>query len=224
MVAHMDHKIGGIVAKLEQLGIRENTFILFTSDNGGAYEADVGGLKGGKTDLHEGGIRVPMIASWLGQIPAGTTSNILGHTNDILPTFCAAAGVELPAETQIDGLSLLPILTGEKTTRDRGTVFWQVDLYRHLQRHYPKPEPFATEVARRGRWKLLAMDGKPVELFDLESDPREETNLLEKQPSVAAELESELRGFLAAPCPGPAILCNPYGWWDRQVGPPKWGI
>jgi len=199
MVAHMDHKIGQIVAKLEELGIRDNTFVLFTSDNGGAYEADVGPFKGGKTDLHEGGIRVPMIASWPGKIPVGAASAALGHTNDILPTFCAAAGVEVPAEAQVDGLSLLPILTGEKTTLKRDTVFWQLDLYRHLQRHYPKPKPFATEVARRGRWKLLALDGKPVELFDVESDPAETTNLLEKEAEIAAELESELRQFLAAP-------------------------
>jgi N-acetylgalactosamine-6-sulfatase len=198
MVAHMDHKIGRILAKLEELGIRDSTFILFTSDNGGAYEADVGPFKGGKTDLHEGGIRVPMIASWPGRIPAGTTSHVLGHTNDILPTFCAAAGVEVPGEARVDGRSLLPVLTGKTTGLDRGTVFWQLDLYRHLQRHYPKPKPFATEVARRGRWKLLALDGKPVELFDVESDPTETTNLLKTQPGIAAELESELRKFLAA--------------------------
>ena len=199
MVAHMDHKIGRIVAKLEELGVRDNTLILFTSDNGGAYEADVGPFKGGKTDLHEGGIRVPMIASWPDRIPPGTTSNVLGHTNDILPTFCAAAGVEVPADARVDGINLLPILTGEGTTMARGTVFWQLDLYRHLQRHYPKPKPFATEVARRGRWKLLALGGKPVELFDLECDPTETTNLLGNQPEVAGELAAELRRFFAAP-------------------------
>ena len=71
MVAHMDHKIGLIVRNLEELGIRDNTVILFTSDNGGAYEADIGPFKGGKTDLHEGGIRVPMIASWPGRDSCG---------------------------------------------------------------------------------------------------------------------------------------------------------
>jgi len=198
-VAHMDHKVGRILAKLDELGLRDDTLVLFTSDNGGAYEADVGPFKGGKTDLHEGGIRVPMIASWPGRIPAGTTSRVLAHTNDVLPTFCAAAGVNLPADARVDGLSLLPILTGKRTTLDRGTLFWQLDLYRHLQRHYPKPKPYATEVARRGRWKLLAFDGRPVELFDVESDPGETTNLLDQRPQVAAELESELQAFLAAP-------------------------
>ena len=140
-----------------------------------------------------------MIASWPDRIPPGTTSNVLGHTNDILPTFCAAAGVEVPADARVDGINLLPILTGEGTTMARGTVFWQLDLYRHLQRHYPKPKPFATEVARRGRWKLLALGGKPVELFDLECDPTETTNLLGNQPEVAGELAAELRRFFAAP-------------------------
>jgi len=199
MVAHMDHKIGQIVAKLDELGIRDNTFVLFTSDNGGAWEADVGPLKGGKTDLHEGGIREPMIASWPGTIPAGTTSNVVGHTNDILPTFCAAANVKVPAEAKVEGINLLPVLTGKQTTLEPRTVFWQLDHYRRLQRHYPKPKPYSTAVVRRGPWKLLAKGAQPVELFNVESDPRETTNLLEKKPKLVAELQSELRAFLAAP-------------------------
>ena len=199
MVSQMDHKIGLIVAKLEELRIRDRTFILFTSDNGGAYQADVGPFKGGKTDLHEGGIRVPMIASWPGIIPAGTVSDTLGHTNDILPTFLAAAGAAIPAEVQLDGLNLLPHLTEIKPITNRGTVFWQMDLYNHLQRQYPKPKPYATEVARRGRWKLLARDGKPVELVDIQADPYETVNLLGRQPHIEAELTDQLKAFLAAP-------------------------
>ncbi|MSU49357.1 MAG: hypothetical protein EXS37_09775 [Opitutus sp.] len=87
MVAHLDAVIGALLAKLEALGIRDNTLIVFTSDNGGAYEADVGPLKGGKTDPHEGGIRVPMIVSWRGKIPAGKTSTALAGSVDLLPTL-----------------------------------------------------------------------------------------------------------------------------------------
>lgn len=78
-------------------------------------------------------------------------------------------------------------------------MFWQVDLYRHLQRHYPKPKPYATEVARRGKRKLLANNGKPVELFDIESDSREANNLLLEKPDVADQLSEELQAWLSEP-------------------------
>jgi N-acetylgalactosamine-6-sulfatase len=167
------------------------------SDNGGAYEADVGGFKGGKTDLHEGGIRVPMVVNWPGKIAAGTSSDMLGHTNDVLPTLCAAAGVAVPASAKVDGVDLLPHMTGRTTRIERGTVFWQMDLYKHLQRHYPKPKPYSTEVARRGRWKLLALEGKPQELFDIEADPFERNNLLDQHPEIVRELTAQLEKWLA---------------------------
>ncbi|MDZ7636865.1 MAG: sulfatase-like hydrolase/transferase [Bryobacterales bacterium] len=84
MVSCLDAQVGRVLAKLDELGIRENTLVLFSSDNGGAYEADIGPYKGGKTDLHEGGLRVPMIASWPGRIPAGTTLPAFGHHTDLL--------------------------------------------------------------------------------------------------------------------------------------------
>jgi N-acetylgalactosamine-6-sulfatase len=197
MVARLDYQIGRTVTKLDELKIRDNTFILFTSDNGGAYEADIGPFKGGKTDRHEGGIRVPMIATWPARIRAGTKSDALAHTNDILPTFCAAAGVPLPAGAKCDGLNLLPHMTEDLAPPSRGTVFWQMDLYKRLQRHYPKPRPSSTEVARRGKWKLLARDGQPTELFDLEADPLEKTNRIEKHPDIVSRLQKELTAWLA---------------------------
>jgi arylsulfatase A-like enzyme len=199
MMAHMDAKIGALLATLDELGIRDNTLVLFASDNGGAYEADNGPLKAGKTDLHEGGIRVPMIASWPGKIPAGRTSAAIAGTIDLLPTFCAAAGVAVPLTARVDGINLLPHLTDARNISDRGAMLWQLDLYRHLQRHSAKPEPFATEVACRGRWKLLTRGGQPVELFDLEADLGETKNLLVQHPQVAADLAAEIRRFLASP-------------------------
>ncbi len=199
MVSHMDAKVGQLVAKLDELGIAEDTLILFTSDNGPAYEGHPGPWKGGKTDLHEGGIRVPMIACWPGRIPAGTETGALGHTNDLLPTFCAAAGVTPPSDLELDGLNLLPHLTENAPPPERGTVFWQMDLYKGFQRHEAKPKPYATEIARKGRWKLLAKDGIPVELIDLDANPGETVNLLEKQPAIVEELAAELHAWLAAP-------------------------
>lgn len=199
MMYHMDTKVGQILTKLEELGIADNTLVVFTSDNGAAYEGFIGNLKGGKTDLHEGGIRVPMVARWPNAIPAGITSRAFGHTNDLLPTFCEAAGIDVPGIVQVDGKSLLPHLKGGKplSAEERGTVFWQLNLYKNLQRHYPKPEPFATEVVRRGKWKLLAMDGEPVELFDIHADPNELNNVMAEHPDIAEELTAELSEWLA---------------------------
>src|SRR5262249_39656457 len=83
MVAHMDHQVGRILKVLDELGLADRTLVLFSSDNGGAYEANIGDLKGGKTDLHEGGLRVPFVARWPGHIPAGTESSALGHATDL---------------------------------------------------------------------------------------------------------------------------------------------
>jgi N-acetylgalactosamine-6-sulfatase len=199
MVARMDYQVGRILDVLDELGLARDTLVLFTSDNGGAYEANIGDLKGGKTDLHEGGLRVPFLARWPGRVAAGAESHALGHATDILPTVCAAAGVPLPDGEPVDGRDLLPVLTGRADPVDRGTLFWQIDLTPNMQRHEPKPKPYATEAARRGRWKLLAFNGKPVELFDLESDPREQHNRLTDEPEVAEALRRELADWLAAP-------------------------
>ena len=199
MVSHMDAKVGQLMAALEELGIADNTLVLFTSDNGPAWEGHPGPWKGGKTDLHEGGIRVPAIAHWPGHIPAGKETAALGHTNDVLPTFCAAAGVSLPENLAPDGIDLLPHLTRDSPPAQRDTVFWQMDVYKGFQRHSPRPQPHATEIARRGRWKLLARDGTPVELIDLESDPGETKNVLAEHPAVVEELGVALRDWLAAP-------------------------
>lgn len=201
MVQHMDAKVGQILDKLDELGIADDTLVLFTSDNGAAFEGFIGDLKGGKTDLHDGGLRVPMLVRWPMAIPAGQTSNAFGHSNDLLPTFCEAAGVELPSNLPLDGLSLLPHMKGESPPSDeaRGTVFWQLDLYKSIQRHYAKPKPYATEVAKRGKWKLLALDGKPVELFDVESDPNEERNVIKDHPDLVASLTAQLDEWLSAP-------------------------
>lgn len=199
MVVRMDYQVGRILRTLDDLGIADNTLVLFVSDNGGAYEANIGPLKGGKTDLHEGGIRVPFIARWPRRIKPGMESRELGHTNDLLPTCCAVAGTPLPDDHQCDGLNLLPLLTGRADRLERGMMFWRVKLYKHLQRHYPKPKPYATEVARRGRWKLLAFNGEPVELIDMEADLVEQRNLLEERPDVAQSLHRELTTWLDEP-------------------------
>ena len=85
------------------------------------------------------------------------------------------------------------------TAEERGTVFWQLDLYRNMQRREPKPKPYATEIAMRGRWKMLALNGEPVELFDIEADPNERDNVLEEQSELVASMAAELNDWLNEP-------------------------
>lgn len=110
MMQHMDAKVGQILESLDELKIADNTLVLFASDNGAAFEGFIGDLKGGKTDLHDGGLRVPLVVRWPNKIQAGQTSDAFGHSNDLLPKFCEAAGIDLPANFPVDGTSLLPHL------------------------------------------------------------------------------------------------------------------
>ncbi len=175
MVAHLDWAIWEITNKLEKLGIKKDTLVLFTSDNGPSYQGSPGPWKGGKTDLHEGGIRIPMIAWWPGQIPASVVGEDVTHTNDILPTFCAAAGI--PITPKIDGINILPRLMNQLKLHDSRRLFGQIDFYDWYPQPGGKPQPYATEAVREGSWKLLARDGHAVALYNLQEDPYERRNL-----------------------------------------------
>ena len=200
MVAHMDARLGDVLDTLDELGIADNTIVVFTSDNGGAYEADIGPYKGGKTDLHEGGLRVPAIVRWPGRVPAGATRDAVTHMTDLLPTLCAAGGVKPPGDVHFDGMNLLPMLTADHAV-DPGqrTLFWQMDLYRHLQRHDPKPKPYSKEIMRQGPWKLMCFDGKPVELCNVVDDPGEQVNLLDRESDRVRSMHKQLAAWLAEP-------------------------
>lgn len=102
MTSHLDASVGRIVAKLTELGIADNTLVVFTSDNGPVPVGSAGSLHGGKNNLYEGGITVPMIASWQGTIKPGAVSDAFAHTNDLLPTFCELAEAKLPAGIEFD--------------------------------------------------------------------------------------------------------------------------
>ena len=199
MVSHMDANIGRLIENLKKLGIYENTLIVFTSDNGPAYQGSPGIFTGGKADLHEGGIRVPMIAVWPGHIEAGKKSDELTSTIDMLPTFCAAAGVKVPDSLKIDGVNLLPLFLNDKPIERSRPVFWQLKLYMWYPQPGEKPKPYATEIARDGKWKLMTLDGKPVGLFDIETDPREENNLVDKRSDIANPLAEKVRNWLKEP-------------------------
>ncbi len=193
MVSHLDAQIGRLIQHLRENGQLENTLIVFTSDNGPAFQGSPGPFKGGKTDLHEGGIRVPMFAVWAGHIAAGQHTFQPAHMADLLPTFGKIAGGTLP--DKLDGIDIMPLLTGDGQMADRGVLLWQMDLYRGFQNQGPKPTPYATSVATDGKWKLLTDSLKPTELFNLAQDHRELYNLLGEHPEIEARLLEALRKY-----------------------------
>lgn len=198
MVSHLDAQIGRLVQHLKARGIFEKTIILFTSDNGPAFQGSPGPFKGGKTDLHEGGIRVPMFAIWKDHFPAGSSTFSPMHMADILPTLAAALDIPLEQAQELDGRNRLAALTDPDFAAHEA-LFWQMDLYKGFQNQGPKPTPYATAVIRDGHWKLLANGTGPTELFDLANDHRELYNLLDQEPEQAQALYEKLHTFLVAP-------------------------
>jgi arylsulfatase A-like enzyme len=195
----MDANIGKIIMHLEEIGIRDNTLIVFTSDNGPAFYGSTGYFKGGKADLHEGGIRVPFIASWPGKIPSGVVSTglVAAHI-DLLPTFCEVAGITCDPSSQ-DGINLLPWLMDIGAELPERELFWQLDHYDFYPQPGEKPKPYSTTAFLSGKYKLLADSLLPVELFDLGDDPSEMKNQLNKRTAFADSLSHKIREYLAAP-------------------------
>jgi N-acetylgalactosamine-6-sulfatase len=197
-----DNKVGLILDALARCGIAHNTLVVFSSDNGpakrkegdlgsaGRYRGhynlgETGGLRGQKTSLFEGGVRVPFIARWPARIPAGKKNDATVLTAvDLLPTFCAAAGVSPPADAQGDGENMLPALTDTAFRRTR-PVFWRIAGNDKLPDYWPDL------AVREGDWKLVTtFDGRRVELHDLGSDRGEEASRdrSREQPALVARL------------------------------------
>jgi arylsulfatase A-like enzyme len=198
MVSHLDAQIGRLINHLKENGLMENTFIVFTSDNGPAYQGSPGPFKGGKTDLHEGGIRVPMFAVWPKHIPTGQHRFHPMHMADLLPTIAHVAVVDqLPND--LDGVNMLPVLMDEQAEVEREPLLWQMDLYTHFQNQGPKPTPYATSVALDGKWKLLTDSLQPTELFNLAQDHRELYNLRGQHPEIEEKLLNAIQKFHQAP-------------------------
>lgn len=167
MVEAMDRQIGRVMAALEERGLAGNTIVIFTSDNGGERFSYNWPFTGRKTELLEGGIRVPAIVSWPGRIPAGITSEQVMITMDWVPTLLAAAGTAPAASHPSDGLDLLPQLTAGAPAVPR-RLFWR---YKGL----------AQEAVRDGDLKYLKINGNSF-LFDLAVDPMERANLKDRRP------------------------------------------
>ncbi|MCC2632242.1 MAG: N-acetylgalactosamine-6-sulfatase [Ramlibacter sp.] len=173
MIHHMDEGIGWILAELEAQGLAEETLVVFTSDNGGERFSDNWPFSGGKMDLTEGGIRVPLIARWPGRIAPASVSATPAITMDWAATMLAAAGVAPDPEHPLDGIDLAPLFADPAWNpgRDLG---WRM---KHRSQ----------AALLRGSMKYLRVDGHEY-LFDVATDPRERANLALRQPEVLATL------------------------------------
>ena len=216
MVETLDHYVGQVLRTLDELGLRENTLVVFTSDNGGHPEyAANGPLRGSKWNLYEAGVRVPWLVRWPGQVAAGAASDSPFIGTDLLPTLAAASGAPLPAGVTLDGRNVLPLWRGATPTaaeRARPLV-WHFPYY-HPETGYAKALPaigtddFAVSqtrphsALRAGNWKLIHFyDGDRDELYHLAADPGEQRDLAAREPlraqALRHRLDSELRAMNA---------------------------
>jgi arylsulfatase A-like enzyme len=179
MLERADRGIGEILAALDQLGLTNNTLVVFTNDNGGEWLSRNAPFFHRKGTLWEGGIRVPMILRWPGALPRGRVSPQMAITMDLSATILAAAGIRLPSSYRPDGIDLLPILRGTEPLRDR-RLFWRWDRPNRQQR-----------AVRVGRWKLLD-DAGLLLLFDLSQDPGERTDVAARHPERVTQLKQLL--------------------------------
>jgi arylsulfatase A-like enzyme len=174
LIEHMDWNIGRVMEQLEKSGQINNTLVIFTSDNGGllASEASNGPYRGGKQDMYEGGIRVPAAFMWKKRIIPGSVFSGLSLTMDIFPTLCDIAGVKI--SHAVDGISLLPGLTGQKQETDNRTVFF---VRREGNMKYGGMAYYAS---RSADYKIVQnTPWEPMQFFNLKEDPYE-TKPLEK--------------------------------------------
>jgi arylsulfatase A-like enzyme len=187
MIMRMDRDIGRLTDLIGARGAERQTLILFISDNGPHREGggdpvffkSSGGLRGIKRDLYEGGIRVPMIARWTGTIPAGHVSGQVWAHWDVLPTLAEVAGARTPPG--LDGQSMARALRGEPQP-GQDFLYWEFH------------ERGFQQAVRMGRWKAVRLTkDAPLELYDLETDPREERNVAAAQPAIVSKIESYLK-------------------------------
>ena len=185
----MDKGVGLISDKLEELGLSEDTILLFTSDNGGELRVTSNApLRGGKSELYEGGIREPFIIRWPGRIAAGAVCDQPISTVDLYPTFLDMVGIEPDPKQHLDGMSVVPLLFGENDRLNRESLYW----------YYPLPERHflggrSSDVIRKGDYKLIEFfDDLSVELYNLVEDVAEAHDVSATHPAKVAELQNDL--------------------------------
>jgi len=178
-IDEIDWSVGQILDTLQAQGIDENTLVIFTSDNGPAI-GSAGPLKGRKGSTFEGGMRESTVIRWPGKIPSGKSNDELMTTMDLLPTFAKLADAAIPTDRVIDGKDIWPTLTGKAGTP-------------HEAFFYHKGN--SLNAVRSGKWKLHTNKGRPTQLYDLENDIGEKTNVIKSHPEVVQRLNGHLKAF-----------------------------
>ncbi|MEM0991560.1 MAG: arylsulfatase [Bacteroidota bacterium] len=197
MISYLDEQVGELVDKLKQAGVYDNTIILFTSDNGPTFldQVDIAFFESAeplrnesssvKASLREGGIRVPLIATWPNHIEAGSTSEHLAAFWDFLPTICELTATDIPKGQMIDGISFAPTLLDAGQQTQHEYLYWEF------------PERGGSQAIRQGKWKAYRDNIKTkgnlnTELYNLETDLKEQINLAKQFPTVVADLEAKM--------------------------------
>ncbi len=180
-VTHMDAAIGKILDRIDAMGQAANTLVIFLSDNGGYGLSDNGPLRGRKSQLFEGGIRVPCIVRWPDRLPKGHVSDEFLTALEVFPTITAAAGVPLPDDTILDGFDMFPVLKAESPS-PRREMFWRRR---------------GDTAARVENWKWVD-SSKGTGLFDLETDIGESRDISEERPDVLKMVESRFQAWMKA--------------------------
>lgn len=198
VLAGLDDAVGVILSQLRALNLETNTLIVFTSDNGAPTPSNGSlntPLKGYKTTLWEGGIRVPFLMQWTGTFPSNTIVHAPITTLDILPTAVAAAGGDIPASWQLDGVNLLPFLTGQTAAWPHTNLFWRIETDGLGE---PGESQDGIRAVRSGDWKLVKPGLEATwELYDLATDIGEANNLANSRPDKVAELLALYEGWAA---------------------------
>lgn len=199
MVTNLDANIGRVLSKLAELGMDQDTVVVFTSDNGGERFADTWPFSGRKTQLLEGGIRVPLIVRWPGLTAPGSTSDVPVMSMDFLPTFVAAAGGAPDPALPPDGVDIRPALFG--ATLAERPMFW---------RYWDREQ----RALRRGQYKYLKINENEF-LFDIVADPMERANLKGRMPDLFAALRAEWEAIDSQMLQDPAA--RSYGFSPAQL-------
>ena len=228
MLESMDDCVRLSLEKLDALGLRDKTIVIFLSDNGGLNIVEGTNtpatsnkpLRGGKGGLYDGGLRVPLIVRWPGKIPAGKTESTPVISTDLVPTLLAASGTG-PSSQPCDGVSLLSLLTSG-TKPERAALFWHYP-------HYSNQRGFPGGAVRAGDWKLIeSFDDGHVELYHLAEDPSEMQNLALSHPGRVAGMLSSLRAWRtemnAQPMRGPNPDYDALAAWNLITQGPKGGL
>jgi len=221
-VSNLDQGVGRLLAKLDEMGLSDNTIVMFSSDNGpedihvsNASHSAVGSagpFRGGKRSLYEGGIRLPFLVRWPNHVRAGRVDNDSVMTSvDLLPTLTKIAGVDLPAGYRGDGEDVGDILLRQSRPRTKNIFWeWRVPVIGTVLNHAPRL------AIREGNWKLLMNpDRSRVELFDIPRDPSELHDMADRRPEIVKALAEKLLAWQATIPEGPILPgagSNAYPW------------